>query len=1815
VSGQDCINHFTKDELIRAGVSPETLANPDYVRSQGVLPHYDKFDAQAFGLSLKEADLMDPQLRVLLECAWDALDHAACVPGDNERIGVFAGAYYGLYRDLALLAGYLKQDNDAFITNLLNEKDFLASRIAYHLNLVGPAVTVQSACSTSLTAVHLATQALLAGECDTCLAGGATARPVQVTGYQYQKGGIFSPDGKTRTFDAKAQGTVPSNGAGMVVLRRLEDALAEGDRIWGVIRGSAMGNDGGRRVGFSAPGVSGQARIISAALAVAGVKSSSVNFIETHGSGTALGDPIEIDALMRAYGPGLKSNSESPCWIGSVKTNIGHTHAASGVAGLIKATLALNYLNLPSSLNFQSLNSNICLDETRLRIATDPVSLASQDMPPRAAVSSFGMGGTGVHMILEAAAKSETLQDIAVAEDRSGPVLVTMSALSDDALDEGADRISQALDDEKHLKISDVAATLHKHRRHMPQRLALLAHSTDEASRKLLNREDAGIVRGLASKNAGSIAFLFPGLGDNRPGMGHELYATSPVFRDAVDKCLSLLKTDRREAIREALLASPQQTNGSNKINLKAMLGRSDESAQYGPMADTATAQPAVFIFEYALAEHWRALGIIPSLMIGYSIGEYVAACQSGLYCLEEALQLVVRRAELIGLLPNGAMVAVPLPEKEVVETLPSSLSLSAVTGKSMCVIGGPVEEIDAYITTFIKKDIPVKKLETSHAFHSTMMLPCVDELRCLVAQFKPGEIKVPFTSNVTGTFVTQEMVADTGYWARHMCEPVRFSDAVKTVLHAGASTLLEVGPGQSTAAIAQAIIHASDKEKHDCTVVSSMPSAHNFVSPEEHLLKTTGRLWTLGHELNAEVLFKGKDRKVALPGYAFQRKRHWITEISGETDPQSTTTSSERRVDISDWFAFPGWETCRDVFTSSASVKHCVIIFADHCGVAEKLEKSLLAAGRKVLVVHNDNFKDEEQREDEIHAFLEKSSSEEADIIHLCNLDLSTDDFPALDMETFKSAQSVGFESFLYIARIIGRLPSSMRLNITAACCGAYKAPSDVSNYPPAALTAAALRTLPAEHPGTHTRLVDFPLGPVDAKAIANRLMLEIADHNGEPVKVIRKNRIWRPTHDDGRIEAAQSSKIIEGGVYLITGGLGGIGRSLALHLASKARIKLVILSRRPLESYEEDDPQTAQVHSDIDAIRATGSQIMLKALDVGDREAVSLLFREITTAFGRLNGIFHAAGVEGRGLMQLKKDKDADLVFRPKCLGALHLIEQSKPLSPDFIILFSSTIAFGGVAGQSDYAAANAFLDALSENSEADGPTRIISINWEAWRETGMAFRNLATEKHEKREKLNHPLVSECWRTNKGNLIYEALIDIQSCWMVDEHRMDGHAVVPGTGHLEMVRAAITHALSGEADPGFLPIELSDITFFSPVVVEEGTTRVLHIELVPRNSGNGQRSKEFNFSVFSSVQTFDELPQNWCLNVSGQAMAFEPDEEPTLKLPDEITLAATLKEHGPLSFDGPMGLGPRSRSLKTIRFSDLEALAEVSIGTAYASDFSGLHLHPSIMDISAAFVGLHLAKRFRIPIRYGRLRLHRPLEPHVFSHHVLSQLDDGDETQTADFTIRNLKGQTLVEVNDFVLKHIENVDGHMSQVLSGTSRELVHLKRHTTSQNNSASLNALSDDFSNGISIEEGMHAIDRILKLPQSGHCTVSPVALSAIMKKRAKHADHVEVSAAQEDKQQQLHQRPETGTPYLAPRNGMETELAVLWSGLLGIVPIGVHDNFFEIGGHSLLGLSLVSQIRSRMAVDVPVGTLFRCLTIEKLASEMTNMRVNQ
>ena len=1312
-NGVESITFFSDEELIAAGADPALVRNPHYVKARGILGNVDLFEASFFGLHPKEASLMDPQHRLFLECAWEAFESAGYSPdAQKRRVGVFAGQSMNTYLLTNLLSHFeIVAGVDSLQASIGNDKDSLTTEVAYRLNLTGPAVTIQSSSSTSLTAIHYACQSLLNFECDMALAGGVSIHLPEKAGYLYHEGGITSLDGHCRAYDAKAEGFVAGLGAGAVTLKRLADALADGDTIYAVIKGSAVNNDGSAKVSYMAPSVDGQAEVVAMAQAIAGVEPETIGYVEGHGTGTAAGDPIEIAALTQAFRAG--TDRKGFCPIGSVKTNIGHLDSAAGVVGLIKTALILQQAIIPPTLHFQQANPHIDFANSPFYVNTQLKEWKRGAIPRRAGVTSLGMGGTNAHAILEEAPILESSSP-----SRSAQLLL-LSARTDSALATMTHNLVEHLVQQPNLNLADAAYTLQVGRKRFGHRRMLVCHDNDAAVAALSSCDPEHVFDSVQEPQTRPIMFMFSGQGAQYMNMARELYETEPIFREQVDTCCELLKPHLGLDLCRVLYPAAENSESATE-----------------QLEQTALTQPALFVIEYALARLWLAWGVQPQAMIGHSIGEYVAACLAGVLTLPDALTLVAARGRLMQQQPRGTMLGVPLSEAAVRPLLTEQLSLAVVNGPTNCVISGETEAITALQTRLEANGIKCRPLHTSHAFHSIMMEPALAPFREQVRRIRLSPPTMPYISNVTGTWITPLEATDPEYWVKHLRQTVRFAEGVRELLQDPAAILLEVGPGQTLSTLARQ--HPARGAGQ--AVLSSVRHPQERVTDVIFLLNTIGRLWLAGVELDWPAFYAQERRHhIALPTYPFERERYWIDPLLQTPDHKARIGHADRKLDVADWFYLPAWKPAlspqlrEEVLTDQ---KLAWLLFVDGTeGIGSQLARRLEQLGQQVISVTPGEVC---RQIDETHWQIDPHNP--ADYAQLLKNDLPDKILhlwsAARPDRPFDETQARGFFSLLFLAQALGQHNVTKSLPIMVVTDRAQAIGTGEAIVPERATVLGACKVIPQEYFNLMCKSVDVALpapGSWQEPKLVDRLLAEcLSDTWSETSVAYRGQQRWLQTFEAIRLDIANKTSLRENGVYLIAGGLGSVGYALAEAIAKSVHARLILVGRTQLPERESwTDWLATHAASDaiserisrILALEQLGAEVLVVQANVADAPQMQAAIDQAKTHWGALQGVIYAAGTVDPTLFRPIRDTrpaDAQAHFAAKVHGMYVLEEILRGQPLDFCLLVSSLSAVLGGLGLSAYAAANNFMDAFAQRHNQAEPAPWISIDWDAWQVT---------------------------------------------------------------------------------------------------------------------------------------------------------------------------------------------------------------------------------------------------------------------------------------------------------------------------------------------------------------------------------------------------------------------------------------------------------------------------------------------------------------
>jgi acyl transferase domain-containing protein/acyl carrier protein len=1795
-NGVESIAYFSDEELESEGVEAEELQNPNLVKAKGIVEDQEYFDESFFNFTPIEAQIIDPQMRVFLETSWEALEHAGYAGANYKgRIGVYGGTNTNIHWNALIL---FRETQLGFLKGILSCKDYLSMLTSYKLDLRGPSMSVFTACSTSLVTIDLALRALLTGECDMALAGGVTLSLPKKQGYHYQEGIMFSKDGHCRTFDANASGTNFGQGAGVVVLKPLEQAIADRDVIWAVIKGSAVSNDGIEKVGVTAPTVKGQAAAARAALHLAEVEPESISYLEAHGTATVLGDPIEIEGLTQAF----QTQKKGFCRIGSVKTNVGHLDCAAGITGFIKTVLAIKHRLIPPSLNYESPNPKIDFENSPFVVNTQLSQWKNDKYPLRAGVNSLGIGGTNAHVILEEA------PEIQVSTEGAPWKLILFSAKTASALEKVSENFSGYLRENPGINLADTAYTLQVGKNVFDYKQMLVCSTVDEAIETLTEANPKKVRTAYSKHENRPVVFLFPGQGSQYLDMGLGLYRTQPFFRREIDHCFEILQGLMEDNIKEILYPPEKRENDSSRLN------------------QTHITQPLLFAFEYALAKLLMEWGISPYAMIGHSIGEYVAACLSGVFSLEDGLALVALRGKLMQEMPGGSMLSVSLPEAELTPLLTADISMAAVNGPSLCVVSGPLKAIETFAKQLEENGTRTRALHTSHAFHSKMMEPILERFTTKLRTITLNPPGIPYISNLTGNWITVEDATDPGYWASHIRFPVQFANGLTELLKEENTIFIEVGPGRTLSTF---ITKHQDKLKSHSTLNLVRHPKENMAD-DEYLLVKIGQLWLWGQKIDWAAFYREEKRsRLPLPTYPFEKNRFWFDENPFKIAREKFSQNELRKIpDIRQWFYIPSWQSSILPVRTEDFEFSCCLLFADEFGIAPELTTQLEQFGNDVIfVTKGDTYSSKGVREffinpanaDDYHQLfqhLKKEGRMPATVAHLWSV---TGHEPAdsdKKWDRVENLQNLGYYSLLYMMQAIGNVDYNAAMNIIVISDNMHDVLGENRVNPGKATLIGPVRTIPKEYPNVNCRSVDIVLPEPGSQAkekLIRQLYEEITIDGGDDFIALRKNIRWVQNYRQVQWDKADDvPRLKDEGVYLITGGLGGIGLVLAAYIAQQVKAKLVLLGRSPLPDREQWE-EWLNTHNSEDTISGKikkvmeleemGAEVMTASADVADQQQMQEVIARALEQFGSIDGVIHAAGIiDYGGVIQRRTADASERVFESKIKGTLVLDHVLKDVKPDFFLLCSSLNSILGPFGEVAYTSANAFLDAFALDENENRHTYKASILWDLWLEVGVIVEIIkraaptAAPKLQTKE-VTHPLFDKYSVTSGGDGIFDTKFNVDTHWVLNEHKVMENPVLVGTAYLEMARAAFeNHTSTGTA-------EIRNVYFLNPLVMSGN--RDMETRLILK-----KHDDYFEFFMISRPGTGKGKLRPYARG----EMAVLEAEPPQIYNIEEIKAACSKEEINNLKeefkpFEGFVGTSQRWNCLQRMFVGDNQALAELELAPEYREDIPHYGLHPSIMDIATAFpMGLIMKKNNYLPLSYKKLKVMGPLTEKIFSY---ARKFDDDSSQkdiiSYNISIFDEQGTQLVEIEEFNLLAISGEGQEIANDLRNKyplASFLASFGPEVTGDDDPMKAKLKLADIS-GITPEEGVDVFHRILggTMPQVVISTQD--LMGAIQKSKL---------APQQKQEETLKgggSRPELNTPYVAPRNETEEALSTIFSTHLGIKEIGVHDDFFELGLESLKAVDITASIEQELNIKIALGDIFNYPSIEDIAKHIENI----
>jgi acyl transferase domain-containing protein/thioesterase domain-containing protein/acyl carrier protein len=1705
--GDDCLVDFDVSELIAAGVPADVASSPSYVRRNGILDDVEGFDHEFFGIGQRDGAVMDPQHRHFLECAWEALESSGNVP---ERfagaIGVFGGCGMNTYliNNLLTNPSVLRQLGWFLMRHTGNDKDFLVNNVSYRLDLRGPAINVQTACSTSLVAVHLAVQSLLAFECDLALAGGATIEAPHRQGYEYHEGEILAPDGRCRAFDAASAGTVLTSGVGVVALRRLSDAVEAGDPVLAVVKASAINNDGARKVGFLAPSVDGHADVVKEALTVAELSARDIQLVEAHGTGTAVGDPIEIAALTEAFRAWTDDNRF--CRITSTKPNIGHLDTAAGVASLIKVVQALRHTTLPPLANHTGANPLIDFDSSPFVISGEATEWPDTAIR-RAGISSLGVGGTNAHVVVEEAPALEVLP-------RSAPEQVlALSARTPEALDAATVRLAAHLAGHPDLDLGDVAHTLATGRRTMEHRRVVTATDVDGAIAAMRAGDRHRNATGRASESPVRLGFMFPGGGSQYPAMGAGLDERFAVFHQT--------RGEGAEVVR--------RLGGPDLEPLWSVGGSADELRK--PTASL----PAVFVTSVALARQWIELGARPDVLVGHSLGEYVAAHLAGVLSFDDAVSLVVTRSRLMERASgdDAAMLAVPLAEQDVLDVLPSSLSLATINASDECVVAGRRDAVAGFAATLDERGTSGTLIPLSAAAHSAILDPVLPEFAEAVRAITLDAPQVAYPSNLTGTWITEAQATDPQYWVDHLRGTVRFADCVRTAIGDAPPVLVELGPGQALSS------YARRSDPRPAAVIPSLRHPDHEIDDTAFTLQAFARQWAAGVDVDLAPLAGDRHRRLRLPTYPFQHERCWIEpgalRYGEEVSPATSSDGGPSRIDNLD-------DACWTLPWSPAGAPRPTAV-----------------AGRWAVLADDGDMLGAE--------IVAELTSRDADVAAVASADdlAATQDLAGVVVVApdgasadFDTSARRWLADATRAAATLGAAADDVKL--VAVTRAALPADGDATR-PADAMALGAVLVAPREYPNLTSRLVDIDDGGASIVALVDDIVgdgAQVVAHRGGERFTPSLIRSTVPAPDD------DAATFREGGTYLVTGGLGAVGHALATHLARDHRANLVIVASNGVPEADEraswlathayDDPTSRRIRR-LSSLVEHGTKVAVVVADVADPVSLRAALDEAERTVGPIDGAIHAAGVLHDGLIELTGFDDHAAVLGAKARGALTLADELARRGSHLLVLVSSTSTVLAPEGQVSYVAANAVLDALAGHRDA---LRIATINFGLWADQGVASdaARRARLGIPDGERVVHPVFDEIRRDGRATTLVGRVHPTHH-WVVDEHRVgdDGVAVYPGTGHLHLMLTAAELA-------GHSSIQLADVRLLEPLVVAEGSPTTV-------------RAVVTNDPLTVRIESDGGTGQSWTVHSEGtlEPLVAEPPRvdpiDPLDSLPLELEVLDGQRLH--------LRLGSRWSSIVEARRNDTTGAATLQLHAAAAGELEAWSPHPALLDVATA-VGVALAPAaidtpLYVPAGYDTVRVHGPVPASVTVSAVARLRDDRLDV---DLTAVDDDGSVVFEITGLDLRKVAS--DALAAITVPVAAE--------PASGAAASLIDLAD--LHGLRPDEGSDLVERLLA-SEHDRMVGSTLSIEDLLARRDAEPEPAD-----------------TATTDVGAGATLETALAAVWSDLLGVDAVGADDDFFDLGGHSLIAIRLMSRIHNDFGVRLTLSTIFEAPTVAELAA---------
>lgn len=1751
-NGTYAITEFSDEELLNAGVHQSIIDDKDFVKSKGFIDRAEYFDNDFFGYSASETDLIEPQERLLYQSIWEALeDSGNLINSYDGLIGLYSGSTFNLQWPLR---GIVKNEDSRLDVNQFDDKDFTSTRVSYRLNLKGPSVSIQTACSTGLTVLHIASRALILGECDIALAATSSIKLPIKGGHSYQTGSVYSKDGYLRPFDENATGIVEGDGIGVLVLKTLESAIKDKNHIYAVVKGSAINNDGKSKVGYHSPSIKGQVSVIQDAIEIAEIEKDSISFIEAHGTGTPHGDYIEATALKRIFN-GLEHNSIA---LGSAKSNFGHTGCSSGMLGLIKSILMIKNKTLVPTINHTKPPKKLELDKSPFYIPQEKKEII-QDEIIRGCVSSFGIGGTNGHVILEEAPKIEK-------DNNENPInIFPLSAKSELSLNERINEIEEYFVNED--GFSDVCYTLQKGREEFEYRFAVIAETSDD----VINNKPQNTFKSKVNLNTNkSIAFMFGGQGTQYSNMGLDIYKNEKTFKDVIDACFEIAERIKGEKLMNVLYPI--------------------DSTEVNDISDIEITPIITFIFEYALAKLIISKGVKADALIGHSLGEYVAACISGVFSITDAIKLVIYRGELMSNLPNGKMLSIPLPKDKINKYLSDTISLASDHGVS-CTVSGKDSDIIELNNILKKERIICQLLNIDKPGHSYLIDIILESYKIKLEGITLNTPSIPIVSSVTGNFLSNDEAVDISYWVDQMRKTVQFSKGLETILENDIQTFFEINTNNALSMILHQF--RSENKNIFSTVVTKFQ--HQKGSDLIHFYSGLAKYWCNGGTLNWDEFHNDSRYRVSLPTYSFNEKEFPI-DLKSFQEKIENVGNSGRKDDIKDWFYIPSWiKYDLEKFNEVISMSKKILVFYNENTLVDEIRRKLSTLNVSIYWVFvNDEFVVENDK-------VGINPKKESDYIRLINFLESTNSMPDIILnfwnyenyteekeieERFQISMELGYYNLINTIKAIdnsGNTKNITLIYITDKAQGNnYSAPT----FPEKIISGGIVKTAQIELPKLKLKHIDIHESSDIRELSENILSLTFLDDNQE--FLLDNNRVFIKKMSNIKVDNTKNIKPKDGEVYLITGGIGGIGLTLAKHLASQSNCTILLVTRRKITLSNRKEVLSAEELEMLNELETLEASINIIQCNIADGSDVKEMLREIYDKYGSIDGVIHAAGLFNGSILIENTEEKINQIFNAKVYGCIHLSKYLKTEKLSFMIYCSSLSSYLASVGQANYVAANMFLDSYAKNQLLTKGIPVTSINWDTWKEVGGAVQSVKEVNNQmglsivESTNLEYPTLNECIKSAVSG-VYDFELN-RDFWLINEHKVFDIPTLPGVVYIDWVISSFRDFINDENAILFI----EELIISTPLILSENK---VDIKIIFQ-----RKSDDYSFQVISGIKSNEK---DWHLHCEGLVkistdetddIIFDLDKVSENCVSDmtEVTLNL-MKEDEVVEF-GDRWISNFKRRL----LGEREGLVLTEVDEKYKEEHQNFCFYPPQLDHCYGIL-----KSGYTPFAYYNIHVYGKSVIKMWSHIKQNPTGNSNNFASYELNIADASSNKLVmKVENYLLISIAPNSIDVNNVNVVEPKKGIPLSKFIPTDIRNKDLE--NDVLKHGISCMEGAEIFKRIVNepFPQILTSTRDLKRLKIMLEEEQKKFSNQEDSEL-------VSQRPNLFVEYEAPVTKMEKELATLLQEVLSIDKVGRHDNFFDLGMTSISLIKYVSKTKKLTGMDLQLVDVFNYNTLLNLS----------